>query len=45
MARVGHEHFGHERFGRHRFIGGDIYDNGFDCSYYMSSTWPYTCTY
>jgi hypothetical protein len=45
MAHVGHEHFGHEHFGRHRFIGGGIYDDGLDCPYYTSTTWPYTCTY
>jgi hypothetical protein len=38
MARADHDHFG-----RHRFIGG-VYDEGY-CPYYLSETWPYTCTY
>jgi hypothetical protein len=39
MARADHDHFGR---GRHRFVG--IYDDGY-CPYYLSNTWPYTCTY
>jgi hypothetical protein len=42
MAHVGHEHFG---VGRRRFVGGGLYGDGFDCPYYRSHTWPYSCTY
>jgi len=42
MAHVDHEYFG---IGRHRFVGAGVYDNGADCPYYPSYTWPYACTY
>jgi hypothetical protein len=39
MAHLDHHHFGR------RYFGGGYYDNGLDCPYYRSYTWPYTCTY
>jgi hypothetical protein len=43
----GGDHLGHDHFGagRRLVFGGGVYDDGLDCPYYRSHTWPDTCTY